>query len=701
MNIVNVTPGLIPIPPNGWGAVEKIIWETHLCLLDYGHNSKIVYLDDIPKDTDVVHIHVANLANEAHRRGIPYYFTMHDHHAYLYGKDSNVYRENLEAIKNAKRAFVPAKYLVDWFEGIPEYFSHGVNTDYFTNDKTTTIHKLLCVANNGFIHDQAEDRKGFGFAIEAAKKLGMEITIVGPDNNKKYFERFPPNYSGLKIIYNASENELKKIYSEHSVFIHASVLEAGHPNLTLLEAMSSGLPVLATFEENNYLDGLIQIDRSSDSIIRGLMKVFSSYQKYSKLARHQAEKMSWKNRTKELLKIYGFEPIIKTMGMKEQLIRHYNNTNVNYIPPKKYVPNININNIDGAFVEILGEGVKEYEVLFTNNKTGEIVFSNRMKPNHWSRTNIKYYVDWNIKIYDNQELIYEYNTNYKGKTVYIALDSKSLGDTIAWFPYVEEFGKKHECNIICSTFWNDFFEKEYPHIKFIKPGEVANNITAMYTIGLFYHSNGVIDSAKHPNNPIIGPLQKVSSDILGLDYKEIRPNIKTVRKNNKYSKYVSIGFHSTCQTKYWNNPTGWKDVSEYLKSKGLQPVYISKEGIDYMGNKYPDGVTSIIPEDINEAMSLIAGSEFFIGISSGLSWLAWAMGKKVVLISGFTQENLEFTDCIRIINKNVCTGCWHKHKFDPGDWNWCPEHKGTPRQFECTKTITSKDVIEKLEKLIV
>ena len=29
MKIINVTPGILPIPPNGWGAVEKIIWECH------------------------------------------------------------------------------------------------------------------------------------------------------------------------------------------------------------------------------------------------------------------------------------------------------------------------------------------------------------------------------------------------------------------------------------------------------------------------------------------------------------------------------------------------------------------------------------------------------------------------------------------------------------------------------------------------
>ena len=47
MKIVNITPGLIPIPPNGWGAVEKIIWEMHNSLLELGHDSQILYLDDI------------------------------------------------------------------------------------------------------------------------------------------------------------------------------------------------------------------------------------------------------------------------------------------------------------------------------------------------------------------------------------------------------------------------------------------------------------------------------------------------------------------------------------------------------------------------------------------------------------------------------------------------------------------------------
>ncbi len=101
MKVINVTPGLLAIPPNGWGAVEKIIWDYHLQLEKNGIKSEIKYLNDVNyDDSQVVHVHVANLANMCFERGIPYIFTIHDHHAFLYGKDSHCFKENLKAIEN-------------------------------------------------------------------------------------------------------------------------------------------------------------------------------------------------------------------------------------------------------------------------------------------------------------------------------------------------------------------------------------------------------------------------------------------------------------------------------------------------------------------------------------------------------------------------------------------------------------------------
>ena len=338
MKIVNVTPGLLPIPPNGWGAVEKIIWEIHNNLLELGHDSQIKYLDQIDGSEDIVHIHVANLANMAYERGIPYYFTLHDHHAFLYGKDSDLYKENLKAIRNAKRAFVPAKYLVEYFDGIPEYLSHGVNTDWFTAGEIAE-HRLLCVANNGFAFDQTEDRKGFGFAIEAAKRMGLPITIAGPSNNKNYFQKYPSDYDKLTILYDLSEEELRDLYKRHTIFLHPSVLEAGHPNLTLLEAMASGLPVIGTYEEDNSLEGMLYIERDEDTIVAAINYLMDNQNYLEKRfeAIEQSHKLSWKKLTQKLLTIYT-----KNESMQDILIKQYDLTYINPKPSLVEKPSFSI-----------------------------------------------------------------------------------------------------------------------------------------------------------------------------------------------------------------------------------------------------------------------------------------------------------------------------------------------------------------------
>ncbi len=102
-------------------------------------------------------------------------------------------------------------------------------------------------------------------------------------------------------------------------------------------------------------------------------------------------------------------------------------------------------------------------------------------------------------------------------------------------------------------------------------------------------------------------------------------------------------------------------------------------------------------------MNVIYHSQFVVGLSSGLSWLSWALGKHVVMISNFTEPDHEFTsNCTRIINMSVCNGCWNNPMFlfNKGDWNWCPEHKDTERQFECHKSITADMVISQIQNLL-
>jgi autotransporter strand-loop-strand O-heptosyltransferase len=284
------------------------------------------------------------------------------------------------------------------------------------------------------------------------------------------------------------------------------------------------------------------------------------------------------------------------------------------------------------------------------------------------------------------------NINLNNKRVFISFESSSLGDTIAWIPYVLEFKKKHNCEVIVCTFWNKLFRNTYPELEFLEPGVMVHNLFAMYKVGWFE------EDTKHPTQPNVIPLQQTITDILGLEYTEIKPTIDFKVKTRPFvGKYVTIANESTAGLKLWNNPTGWQELVNYLVSKGYKVINVSKNG----GNL--NNVTKLKDTSIENTLNCIHHSEFFIGLSSGLSWLSWAIGKHVVMISNFTEYNHEFTsNCTRIVNNSVCNGCWNKpqFKFDKGDWDWCPEHKNTERQFECHKSITSEMVIKQIQHLI-
>jgi autotransporter strand-loop-strand O-heptosyltransferase len=142
-------------------------------------------------------------------------------------------------------------------------------------------------------------------------------------------------------------------------------------------------------------------------------------------------------------------------------------------------------------------------------------------------------------------------------------------------------------------------------------------------------------------------------------------------------------------------------VVDWLNNRGYTVKLVSKENDDYMGNKLPKGIVLHPKGPIERVMMEMKKSKAFIGIGSGLSWLSWSLDVPTVLISGFSYDWAEMQDCVRIASpKGKCEGCFNRIKLDGGDWNWCPDHKGTERQFECTKSITSEMVIKELEKFL-
>jgi len=317
----------------------------------------------------------------------------------------------------------------------------------------------------------------------------------------------------------------------------------------------------------------------------------------------------------------------------------------------------------------------------------KLVYENTIGSNCWVKLNRQYYTKWHSKVYMDGKLIHDNVLDLEGKRVYIALSSKSLGDTIAWAPYAVEFQKKHRCEVIMSTFLNKILD--IPEIELVEPGTVVPNIYAQYNIGWFYDTN------KEPVLPNTIKLQEAATNILGLDFREMSPRLMYASKKAlPESKYVTIATNSTSGCKFWTKE-GWQGVINYLHEKGYKVINVSLEENPF------DNCEQIINHNIYDTMALIDHSEFTIALGSGIAWTAWGLGKKVIMIAGFSEIGHEF-ECIRPYNKNVCTGCWNNKnfKFDKGDWSWCPVHKGSDRMFECQKTITAEMVIEEIKKII-
>ena len=347
--------------------------------------------------------------------------------------------------------------------------------------------------------------------------------------------------------------------------------------------------------------------------------------------------------------------------------------------------------VDGAYLEILSPTPSSYTVKFIDQDKDVVVYETEISNNAWCKTNTKYFVNWRIQVFkDGDQLIFDHAYDARGKNIYISIESSSLGDTLAWLPYAEEFQKAHGCNVIVSTFLNHLFEGQYP-LTFVNPGEKVENLYAMYKIGYFY------DPSMEPVLPHTIPLQKQACNILGLDYKEITPRINyTNGYKGGGSKTITIATESTAGCKLWTKEA-WQELINHLVDEGYTVVNVSKQGNLFEG-------ASVLPFDptLQSTIDTIANSHLFIGLGSGLTWLAWAIGVPVVTISNFSEEGHEFKSAVRITNTNVCHGCWnnHRYKFDKADWNWCPVHKGTDRQFECMTSITSQMVIDQIKMII-
>jgi len=286
----------------------------------------------------------------------------------------------------------------------------------------------------------------------------------------------------------------------------------------------------------------------------------------------------------------------------------------------------------------------------------------------------------------------------------IDLSPGALGDSAAWLPAAISFTEKWKCRTIICMRDNliPIYQNAYPEIIFIQndnlKGDIASRCYAYYRLAVYGYGDVDNECMDFRENNLI----RHADMILGVDSgmtpplvvgeDEPKPNYPENLADKQ--RYVCLATRASRKCKEWNCTGGWDKVVIALRDRGFLPVAIDADNRNLPAGAFDN--TGDIP--LASRIDVLKGAEFFIGLPSGLSWLAWACRLPVVMISGFTDPYVEFDTPYRVSPPpGICHGCWkdsdqrQRKRFDE-----CFYEKSN----ECTRSITPEMVISVIDKLI-
>jgi autotransporter strand-loop-strand O-heptosyltransferase len=343
-----------------------------------------------------------------------------------------------------------------------------------------------------------------------------------------------------------------------------------------------------------------------------------------------------------------------------------------------------------------------WQIRLSDLDTGNVVYQTEIRAGRVN-SNKRYFVRFRLEVRQQGKTLLSHDYSAADRKVLISFPIETLGDTISWFPYAAMFQQLHKCHLTCAMSRNliPLFRPVYPEVTFVTPAQVDSaQFYATYKVAVYFRDGLIYDHKdRTPCDARFVGLQRAAAYILGVEAVEARPRIAIPDNVRPIAEpYVCIAVQSTMLSKYWNNPTGWREIVDFLRSAGYRVVGIDQKrshGHGLVWSHLPDGAEDATGDHpLVERARYLKHADFFIGLSSGLSWLAWAVGTPVVMISGFTHPRTEFATPYRVINYHACNSCWNDPltEFNRNDFMSCPRHRDTPRQFECTRLITAEQV---------
>ena len=310
----------------------------------------------------------------------------------------------------------------------------------------------------------------------------------------------------------------------------------------------------------------------------------------------------------------------------------------------------------------------------------------------------KFYIHWQIDIWLDEQQVFSHIFDPTGQQVFFVFMSQALGDNLAFWPYIQAYQETFHGIVTCyvSDYLRPLLQQIYPQMEFRE--KLAEDTYATY-----YFTSGVGNALNLPLDGRAVPLSHIGRWTLGLHAStDCRGMIPVRSKRKIQERYVCIGVQASSTRKGWLNPEGWEQVIDWLRVHGYRVLCIDRERkvtSQSYTNEIPSGAEDFTGEyTLLERAEQLAHAEFFIGLGSGLSWLAHAVGCPTVMIGGFSAYWYEFPEAVRVFNPLVCNGCFNDRHAEFLK-STCPFYGGTDCEMECQKKISARQVIQAVSRL--
>lgn len=312
----------------------------------------------------------------------------------------------------------------------------------------------------------------------------------------------------------------------------------------------------------------------------------------------------------------------------------------------------------------------------------------------------KYYIHWQIEVFHDGEPVFGHIFDPAEQKIRLVFVSGLIGDMQSFLPYIPMVRDYWQADVYYSidSRMSEICGRLFPDIRQADRIEEGTYATFYFAAGLRLWGWTPIDGRTFP-------MTQMGQMILGLPYAPPKPAWVPGPRVIK-EPYVCIGVQASTAGKGWHYPRGWDEVTDYLKGLGYRVLCIDKEKkyrsklTDY-SMEMPRGAEDFTGDrPLIERADMLGHAEFFVGLCSGLSWLARTADCPVVMIGGFTMYWTEFSTPYRVYNRLLCSGCYNDLRINWQENGCARQWAGSDDILQCSKKITPRMVIQAIDSLI-